>query len=189
MKAMEIREAHLGDVPALVALDAVARSSPERARVIQDAVGNGECLVAARDQVVGYLVLKHSFFGNGFIELLYVREDTRRQGVGGALMRAAEARCRTSKLFTSTNESNLPMRALLGALGYQESGIIHNLDPSDPEIVYVRFPVGWSLWRQDDHGNRFEVNRDHTREDAERLKDEFEARGHKQIYWIEPTRS
>ena len=186
---MEIREAHPGDLPVLVALEAIAQSTPGRSRVISDAVGNGECLIAARDQVIGYLVLKHSFFGNGFIELLYVREDARRQGIGRTLMLAAEARCRTPKLFTSANESNAPMHSLLGALGYRESGIIHNLDPSDPEIVYVRLPVGWSLWRQDDHGTKFEVSRDHTREEAEHLKDEFEARGHKQIYWIVPTRS
>jgi hypothetical protein len=80
------------------------------------------------------------------------------------------------------------MRALLGALGYRESGISHNLDSSDPEIVYVRLPAGWSLWRQDDNGNRFEVRRDQVRDEVERLKAEFGARGHKQVYWIERTR-
>jgi hypothetical protein len=35
-------------------------------------------------------------------------------------------------LFASTNESNVPMQALLDSLGYVQSGIINNLDPGDP---------------------------------------------------------
>ena len=40
------------------------------------------------------------------------------------------------KLFTSTNQSNTPMQALLALLGYVRSGVIDNLDPGDPELVY-----------------------------------------------------
>ncbi len=46
----------------------------------------------------------------------------------------------------------------------------------------------WSVWRQDDHGNRFRVRDGLTRDEAERSAAEFEAKGHKQSYWIEPTR-
>ncbi|MEV4414311.1 hypothetical protein [Catellatospora sp. NPDC049609] len=42
----------------------------------------------------------------------------------------------------------------------------------------------WVVWRQDDNGNRFEVRRCATREQAETLAAEFEARGHKQLYWV-----
>ena len=47
-------------------------------------------------------------------------------------------------------------------------------------------PTGetWSVWRQDDHGNRFEVRQGLSKEDALRLVAEFEARGHKQSYWV-----
>jgi hypothetical protein len=44
----------------------------------------------------------------------------------------------------------------------------------------------WCVWRQDDHGNRFVVSGDHTRAEAERVCAKFEARGHKQMYWIAP---
>lgn len=44
----------------------------------------------------------------------------------------------------------------------------------------------WSLWRQDDNGNRFVVSGGHTRDDADRLAAEFEARAHKQMYWSAP---
>jgi len=49
-----------------------------------------------------------------------------------------ESLCRTKKLFTSTNLSNLPMHALLEKVGYKLSGVIDNLDPDDPEVVYFR---------------------------------------------------
>lgn len=46
---------------------------------------------------------------------------------------------------------------------------------------------GWSVWRQDDLGNRFEVRRGLARDAAERLARELEAGGHKQTYWAHPT--
>lgn len=41
------------------------------------------------------------------------------------------------------------------------------------------------LMRQDDNGNRYVVARGLSREDADRLAAEYEARGHKQLYWVE----
>jgi hypothetical protein len=49
--------------------------------------------------------------------------------------------------------------------------------------------ITWKVFRQDDHGNRFEMSSGHTREEAEQLVADFEARGHKQHYWAEPTSS
>jgi 2'-5' RNA ligase len=43
----------------------------------------------------------------------------------------------------------------------------------------------WAIHRQDDNGNRFVVRTGLRREEAERLAAEFEARGHKQLYWVE----
>jgi len=45
----------------------------------------------------------------------------------------------------------------------------------------------WTVWRQDDNGNRFEVARKDSRDAAERLAAELEARGHKQLYWVAGT--
>ena len=44
----------------------------------------------------------------------------------------------------------------------------------------------WEVHRQDDNGNRFIVQTGLSREEAERLVEQFEARGHKQVYWAEP---
>lgn len=41
--------------------------------------------------------------------------------------------------------------------------------------------------RADDNGNEVEVARVDSREEAERIARDFEARGHKQIYWVEPV--
>jgi len=43
----------------------------------------------------------------------------------------------------------------------------------------------WSVWRQDDHGNRFPVATGLSVDRARRLARELEATGHKQTYWIE----
>ncbi|SDG25432.1 hypothetical protein SAMN05216603_1018 [Pseudomonas benzenivorans] len=43
----------------------------------------------------------------------------------------------------------------------------------------------WCLVRLDDNGNQFVVRTDLSRAAAEALAREFEARGHKQSYWVE----
>lgn len=47
-----------------------------------------------------------------------------------------------------------------------------------------REPTGWTVWRQDDNGNRYEVSRHETRAEAETVAAMMEARGHKQTYWV-----
>lgn len=44
----------------------------------------------------------------------------------------------------------------------------------------------WTVWRQDDNGQRFRISSGHARTVAERTCAEFEAKGHKQLYWISP---
>jgi hypothetical protein len=34
--------------------------------------------------------------------------------------------------------SNTPMRELLSQLGYQSSGVVENLDPGDPELIFMK---------------------------------------------------
>jgi GNAT superfamily N-acetyltransferase len=88
--------------------------------------------------VVGYLVMDHAFFERGFVVMLCVHPEHRRRGIGQALMRHAEVACRTQRIFTSTNRSNLPMQRLLEGLGYRCSGMVEDLDPGDPEVFYSR---------------------------------------------------
>lgn len=134
---MQIRDATLADREQIVALDHLAGSEPGRVQFIDRVLRSATCLVAERaGRPIGYAVLEYTFYGNGFVSMVYVAEPERRRGVGRTLMGALAARCKTPKLFTSTNESNKPMRELLTQLGYVPSGVIHNLDPGDPELVY-----------------------------------------------------
>jgi hypothetical protein len=124
---ISIRPATEKDVHALCALDLVAHSENERREFIGREVRAGNCFVAvASETILGYAVLNYTFFHQGFIEMLYIDADRRRAGAG------------TEKLFTSTNLSNLPMQSLLAKMDYALSGVIHNLDEGDPEIVYFK---------------------------------------------------
>lgn len=44
----------------------------------------------------------------------------------------------------------------------------------------------WTVWRVDDNGNVFVVREHLPKSEAQAVAREFEARGHKQLYWIEP---
>jgi len=134
-----IRLANLADAEQISHFDHVARIDPGRDQFVRSSIGNGQCHVYEQGgAVVAYAVLEYSFYGNAFVSMLCVHPERRRKGIGAKLMRHIESLCRTDKLFTSTNESNQPMRKLLEKLGYQPSGRIENLDEGDPEMVYFK---------------------------------------------------
>ena len=132
--AIAITPAMPDDLAAVLMID----DRPDRATEVSEAVVSGRCSVAhVDDQIVGFCV-GGTFFGHDFLELLVVAEHRRRQGVGAALVESFAARAGTAKVFTSTNVSNAPMRALCERLGFVEAGRIDHLDEGDPEVVYVR---------------------------------------------------
>jgi hypothetical protein len=47
----------------------------------------------------------------------------------------------------------------------------------------------WVVFRQDDHGHRFVVESGLSQQAAERMGAEFEAKGHKQLYWAQPEKA
>jgi GNAT superfamily N-acetyltransferase len=122
----------------VIALDPLARGDLRRQRMLRARVQTGECWIADEGpDVLGYAV-RGEFFGFDCLELLFVAERARRRGVGSALISWVEEDRRTGRVFTSTNRSNMPMRALVANRGYAASGVIYNLDPGDPEVVYVK---------------------------------------------------
>ena len=136
---ISIRPAVEADIDALCSFDLIAQRQETRREFIRGEVTAGNCFVAVGDgPPIGYGVLNYTFYYQGCIDMLYVHSGHRRSGAGEALTRHMESRCRTPKLFTSTNLSNLPMQSLLAKLGYELSGVIHNLDEGDPEIVYFK---------------------------------------------------
>ena len=135
---VQLRLAGDADKQAIQQLDGLARGGDVgRNSVIDEAVASGRCLVAEGREVVGYVVMApRRFFGRDFVELLVVHDDYRRRGVGQALLRAAVGRAGTSRVFSSTNESNAVMRSLFTAEGWTHSGRLDGLDQNDPELVY-----------------------------------------------------
>ena len=49
------------------------------------------------------------------------------------------------------------------------------------------FP-SWSVWRQDDNGNRFLMKANVTQSEASGAVDHYQSLGHKQHYWAENSR-
>ena len=137
---IDIRPASSDDLPALLALDHLAQQPGSgRREFIHRVCAANTCWVAILDDAVaGYGVLEYSFYECGFLAMLYVHQDYRRRGLGQALLEHFETICQTPKLFTSTNLTNLPMQSLLAKRGYTLSGVIHNLDDGDPELVYFK---------------------------------------------------
>jgi GNAT superfamily N-acetyltransferase len=135
-----IRLASRADLPALAAVDPLLATEAGRAEHIAELLDVGMSWVAeAAGAAAGYVVVTRHFFAHPFVDLLVVAEAHRRQGIGGALMGQVEVSHEGDRLFTSTNESNAPMRTLLAQRGYDVSGIIENLDLGDPELVFVKF--------------------------------------------------
>lgn len=131
------------DAESVISLDSLSETDPRRIPFIMRSISSGQChIIEQLGQIVGYGVLEYSFYDCGFIAMVYIHPDFRRKGFGSELIKYFEALCRTEKLFTSTNQSNLPMQALLARLEYKRSGVIENLDESDPELVYFKRLVG-----------------------------------------------
>jgi GNAT superfamily N-acetyltransferase len=131
----ELRAARPDDVDGIVAIDP---HRPGRAGEIRDLIGARASLVAVQDgQITGFLAVRPGhFYQRDFIDLLFVAPRSRRQGTGRALLRAALHGASTPRVFTSTNESNTPMRTLLHHEGWTPSGVLTGLDEGDPEHVF-----------------------------------------------------
>jgi glycogen synthase len=54
------------------------------------------------------------------------------------LLEAAVSRANTDTIFSSTNESNIAMRALFERDGWTLSGVLNGIDEGDPEMVFWR---------------------------------------------------
>jgi ribosomal protein S18 acetylase RimI-like enzyme len=140
---MKIRSATSDDLSGIFQVDRMASIDAKRTSLILNAVKN-QCawVVESNDrQIVGYGILAHEFFGRSFIEMLYIDERHRSKAYGPALIEYLEQHAESDDLFTSTNESNTHMQHVLEKLGYEKSGTIFNLDPGDPELVYVKKSV------------------------------------------------
>jgi ribosomal protein S18 acetylase RimI-like enzyme len=137
---VRVRLAGTRDRRAIATCDPRVAGDLHRRELIDAAIAARHCWVGEHANAVGgYGVLSTQFFGRDFIELVHVAAGARRLGIGDALLEAIERARHADRIFTSTNQSNAPMCALLEKRGYEPSGTIHNLDANDPELIFVKF--------------------------------------------------
>src|ERR1700734_2598369 len=110
----QIRHAATRDRRVFGEFDARVAGDLQRRELVDAAIAARRCWVAERDgRIQGYGVLTHNFFHRDFIELVYVTDAARRRGAASAILSAIERAVHADCVFTSTNESNAAMRALL----------------------------------------------------------------------------
>jgi GNAT superfamily N-acetyltransferase len=127
------------DAAALKQIDSVVPGDPTRADFIDRWLCEDTVLVAElAGQVVGYGVYNHDFFHQGQVDMLMVDAEHRGGRIGEQLLSALERLCDTPKLFVTTNLSNHRMQRLLLRMGYDACGYIGELDPGDPELMFVK---------------------------------------------------
>jgi ribosomal protein S18 acetylase RimI-like enzyme len=137
----QIRPATAVDLVAVLRLDPLALAGDrQRAEFLSRCTAVGECHVyVAAGNVTGFVVRRPAhFFGRDFVELLVVDAAHRRSGIGRALLRHALDTAFSTRVFTSTNVSNTPMRALLRAEDWTLSGQLDGLDADDPELFFYK---------------------------------------------------
>ncbi|HEX4797424.1 MAG TPA: GNAT family N-acetyltransferase, partial [Humisphaera sp.] len=88
---LHFRVALCADASHVIAADHIAVTSEDRRQFIRTSIASDSCHIAEWDNhIAGYGVLEYSFFEHGFISMLYVASNARRQGIGSALMRHIE---------------------------------------------------------------------------------------------------
>lgn len=116
-------------------------AQPKRRRFLRG-LDEGEVVVVhAADVIAAYAWIYEGFFGHTFLAYLAALPQYRRNGLAGMLLDATEQRAVTDRVFSSTNVSNAAMQAVFDRYGWRRCGQIDELDPGDPELVYVKFPA------------------------------------------------
>ncbi len=136
MSDVFIKKAELSMLFDIVKLD-TSVCSQNREHIIRNSIENGQCYVLETgNRIAAYGIMDYNFYERGFISLIIVGMEHRRRGFGKQLVNTFIDQCKTDKLFTSTNKSNLPMQRLLETCGFTRCGMIDELDEGDPEIVF-----------------------------------------------------
>jgi GNAT superfamily N-acetyltransferase len=136
---LEMRAIGPGDLGRMSSIDPLTAADARRHAHLGALLAQGLSWGAfAGGQMVGFAVVTRNFYDFPFVDLLVVSEAARRGGAGSALMAHCAAVHGRDRMFTSTNESNAPMRALLAKAGWRPAGVVHYLDPGDPELIFVK---------------------------------------------------
>jgi len=136
---INIRKADSNDAQSIRSIDSIVRFNPSRAEMIDTWLQRDFVLVAEMDnRIVGYGVFNHEFFRQSQIDMLMISKEYRGKRIGELLLLSLEKYADTAKMFITTNLSNHSMQKLLLRNGYKPCGYIDELDPGDPELVFVK---------------------------------------------------
>lgn len=138
-KMLTFRRAVGHDYECLLVCDPFAEVTPARQPWLKVAIEAQQIHVVECSGVIeGFAVIEHAFFDHAFVSLIAVAPAARRQGFALALLAKSERACNSTKLFTSTNTSNVAAQKLFLRAGFASSGQIYNLDADDSELVYFK---------------------------------------------------
>jgi ribosomal protein S18 acetylase RimI-like enzyme len=136
---INIRKADLNDAQSIRNIDSIVPCNPSRAEMIDTWLQKDFVLVAEmNNRIIGYGVLNHEFFRQSQIDMLMISTECRGKRIGEMLLLSLEKYADTAKMFITTNLSNHSMQKLLFRNGYKPCGYIEELDPGDPELVFVK---------------------------------------------------
>jgi ribosomal protein S18 acetylase RimI-like enzyme len=135
----EVKYAQVSDLEAIVAIDQQVIGHANRRGEIEKAIKEQACLVINEGKAVGFLLYDTQFFENSFVSLIIIAPEERRKGHASSLLKYFEKVSPTEKIFSSTNQSNIEMQKVFQKNGYTPSGMIENLDPGDPELIYFKY--------------------------------------------------
>jgi L-amino acid N-acyltransferase YncA len=135
---------------------------------------------------------------------IYAARQARGRGAGRLAMEALIVAAKEAgfwKLLSRVFPENAASLRLLRSCGFREVGVYQKHGKVEgvwKDVVIVERLLDdrtepspkpanmWTVYRQDDNGNRFVMEKHLSREEAEGVVAQFEARGHKQLYWAEP---
>ena len=143
METISLRKATIEDKALVVdfdySLDAVEHIELKREEKITKAILGEECfIILADNRAVGFAIFDYRFFDLGWIELIILDEKYRGKGIDGQAIDLICKQCKTNKVFTSTNSSNIQMQKALSKVGFSFAGEIIGLDDGDPELFYYK---------------------------------------------------
>lgn len=143
MENISLKKATIKDKALVVdldySLDKVEHIELKREEKITKAILGEECFIILVDnKAVGFVIFDYRFFDQGWIELIIIDEEHRGKGIGGQTLDLICKQCKTNKVFTSTNNSNIQMQKALTKVGFSFAGKLNGLDDGDPELFYYK---------------------------------------------------
>ena len=126
------------EIDRAIAIDETVIGSKIRSDYITSVAARGGLSVAVhQNEIRAFCCLDHQyFFEKPFISLLIVHPGARRLGLGTSLLSFNSDGMQ--EVWTSTNRSNVAMRAVLAKSGWLYCGELDGLDTGDPERFFKK---------------------------------------------------